>query len=211
MSSPVGHGLAAVAAGWLVARPPSSRRAAIIQSATLAAIGVMPDLDLLIGRHSAETHSIGAAAIVASVAAVARVPVAQTAARIWLAVFLAWMTHPLLDAFTADSSVPVGIMVWWPFSSAHYHSGIVRLRFDLSPMVAARVLRRTTDRSRRACELADPCAGRVTDVGRNAANRCRRADSRRRRSMTELRPGTCRTYKTRVPSFARAGLPRPFA
>ena len=96
----------------------------MIQSTTLAVIGVMPDLDLLIGRHSAETHSIGAASIVASIAPVARLPVAQTRARIWLAVFLAWMTHPLLDAFTADSSVPIGIMVWWPFSSAYYHSGM---------------------------------------------------------------------------------------
>ena len=91
---------------------------------TLAAIGVMPDLDLLIGRHSAETHSIGVAVIVASVAALLRVPVASQRWRIWLAIFLAWMTHPLLDAFTEDSSVPIGIMVWWPFSSAYVHSGV---------------------------------------------------------------------------------------
>jgi membrane-bound metal-dependent hydrolase YbcI (DUF457 family) len=127
MASPIGHGLAAVAAGWLVARPAATRRALVIQTGTLAVVGVMPDLDLLIGRHSAETHSIGAAAIVASVAAVLRVPVANERARIWLAIFLAWMTHPVLDAFTGDSSVPVGIMIWWPFSSAHYHSGIVIL------------------------------------------------------------------------------------
>ena len=125
MASPIGHGLAAMAAGWLAARPPTSRRALAIQAGTLATVGVLPDLDLLIGRHSAESHSIGIAAIVASVAALARVPVAGGRARIWLAIVLAWMTHPLLDAFTADSSVPVGIMVWWPFSSAHYHSGIV--------------------------------------------------------------------------------------
>jgi membrane-bound metal-dependent hydrolase YbcI (DUF457 family) len=123
--SPIGHGLAAVAAGWLVATPALSRRELVIQSATLAAIGVMPDLDLLIDRHSAETHSVGVAAIVASIAALAMLPVARTRMRIWLAVFLAWMTHPLLDAFTADNSVPVGIMVWWPFSSAHYHTGMV--------------------------------------------------------------------------------------
>ena len=97
----------------------------MIQSTVLAVIGVMPDFDLLIGRHSAETHSVGAAAIVASIAAVARLPVAQTRGRIWIAVFLAWMTHPLLDAFTADSSIPVGIMLWWPFSPAHYHTGII--------------------------------------------------------------------------------------
>jgi membrane-bound metal-dependent hydrolase YbcI (DUF457 family) len=91
---------------------------------TLAAIGVMPDLDLLIGRHSAETHSIGVAVMVASVAALLRVPVASQRWRIWLAILLAWMTHPLLDAFTEDSSVPIGIMMWWPFSSAYVHSGV---------------------------------------------------------------------------------------
>jgi membrane-bound metal-dependent hydrolase YbcI (DUF457 family) len=124
VASPVGHGLAAVAAGWLVAKPPATRKAVLIQTAMLAAIGVMPDLDLLIGRHSAETHSIGVAAIVASVAALGRVPVATNRWCIWLAIFLAWMTHPLLDAFTEDSSVPIGIMVWWPFSSAYVHSGV---------------------------------------------------------------------------------------
>ena len=77
MPSPIGHGLAAVAAGWLVAKPSSSRRKLLIQSATLAAIGVMPDLDLLINRHSAETHSIGAAAIVATFSALVRLPVAH--------------------------------------------------------------------------------------------------------------------------------------
>jgi membrane-bound metal-dependent hydrolase YbcI (DUF457 family) len=125
MPSPIGHGLAAIAAGWLVAKPQSSRKALLIQSSTLAAIGVMPDLDLLINRHSAETHSIGAAVFVATLSAIVNLPVARTRGRIWLAVFLAWMTHPLLDAFTDDSSIPVGIMFWWPFSSAHIHSGIV--------------------------------------------------------------------------------------
>ena len=125
MASPIGHGLAAIAAGWLITKPAQPRRALLIQTGTLALIGVMPDFDLLIGRHSAESHSIGIAAIAASVAALARVPVADGRIRIWLAIFLAWMTHPLLDAFTADSSAPVGIMIWWPFSSAHYHSGIV--------------------------------------------------------------------------------------
>ena len=125
MPSPIGHGLAAAGAGWLIAKPALSRKEHLIQATTLAAIGVMPDLDLLINRHSAETHSIGAAAIVATFSALVRLPVAHTGGRIWLAVFLAWMTHPLLDAFTADSSIPAGIMIWWPFSSAHYHSGIV--------------------------------------------------------------------------------------
>lgn len=124
VASPIGHGLAAIAAGALVARPAVSNRAATIQAGIFAAVGLLPDVDLLIGRHSAETHSIGAAVVIASLLAMARVPVASHRRRIWLAILLAWMTHPLLDAFTADSSVPIGIMVWWPFSSAYYHSGI---------------------------------------------------------------------------------------
>ena len=124
VASPIGHGLAAVAAGWLVAKPSATRKGLLIQTVALAAMGVMPDLDLLIGRHSAETHSIGVAAMIASAAALVRVPVANDRWRIWLATFLAWMTHPLLDAFTDDSSVPIGIMVWWPFSSAYFHSGV---------------------------------------------------------------------------------------
>ena len=107
-----------------MATPSPTRKGRLIQTVTLAAIGVMPDLDLLIDRHSAETHSIGIAAIAASVAALLRVPVATDRWRIWLATFLAWMTHPLLDAFTDDSSVPIGIMVWWPLSSAYFHSGV---------------------------------------------------------------------------------------
>ena len=96
--SPVGHGLAALAVGWAVAGRATSARGAWAQAATFVAVGIAPDLDLLWGRHSAETHSIGAAAIVASIAAWRRWPAAVTPSRIWLAVFLAWCSHPLLDA-----------------------------------------------------------------------------------------------------------------
>ena len=38
-------------------------------------------------------------------------------ARIWLAIFLAWSSHPLLDALGRDGTPPLGIMAFWPFSS----------------------------------------------------------------------------------------------
>ena len=99
-----------------------------MQAATLVAVGVAPDLDLLWGRHSAETHSIGAAAIVASIAAWRRWPVlsersgvegpaAVTPWRIWLAIFLAWCSHPLLDALGRDGTPPLGVMAFWPLSN----------------------------------------------------------------------------------------------
>ena len=90
----------------------------------LAALGMAPDLDLLIGRHSQETHSIGAALLVATIAAWRRWPIASTPARIWIAAFTAWFSHPLFDASSVDLGPPVGVMMFWPFSSDYWHTGI---------------------------------------------------------------------------------------
>lgn len=120
--SPLGHGLAAVATGWALAGTPATRPAFVKQVAILAAIGIAPDLDLLIGRHSMETHSIGAAVIVASIAAWQRWPVAPSRLMIWIVVALAWLSHPLLDALGSDTSPPIGVMALWPFSTAHFQT-----------------------------------------------------------------------------------------
>src|SRR5687767_11386137 len=92
--SPLGHGLAAVATGWAISGMPAAKSAFVRQTAILVAVGIAPDLDLLIGRHSMETHSIGAAVVVASIAAWQRWPVAPSRMMTWLAVALAWMSHP---------------------------------------------------------------------------------------------------------------------
>ena len=126
MPSPVGHALAGIAAGWLAAPPASSvsSRAFRLQAAILGAVAVAPDLDLLINRHSRETHSVGAAAIVATIAALWRWPVAATRGRIWAAIFLAWVSHPLLDALAIDTAPPIGVMAFWPFSREHMQTGL---------------------------------------------------------------------------------------
>lgn len=111
--------MAAIAAGWAIAPPPSSRRALLVQTGLLAVIGSAPDLDLLIGRHSHETHSVGAALIVAAMAAWGRWPVAKSRRLIFIVVFAAWMTHPLLDAFGEDTSPPFGVEMFWPFTTRH--------------------------------------------------------------------------------------------
>src|SRR4051812_36182546 len=120
MPSPVGHALSAVACGWLVARPPRKPRDFIVQVALLGALGVAPDLDLLIDRHRAETHSVGAAMIAGAVAAAWRWPIASSRWRVGVAAFLAWASHPMLDAFGADSKMPFGSMAFWPFSTSYY-------------------------------------------------------------------------------------------
>ena len=118
MPSPVGHAIGALAAGWATAGR-VERRTALRGALILAGVGVAPDLDLLIGRHSMETHSVGAAVMVASLAAWQRWPVASTRVRIFLTIAVAWFTHPLLDAHGADGSAPYGVMMFWPFSREH--------------------------------------------------------------------------------------------
>ena len=72
MPSPVGHALAGLAVGVLAAGPrnlvrsldpPAARRpidTALLAMLPMAALGVLPDIDLLFGVHSMYTHSLGA-------------------------------------------------------------------------------------------------------------------------------------------------------
>ena len=124
MPSPIGHGLAGITAGWAIARPARSRGALFVQASILAATAIAPDLDLLIASHRGESHSIGAAAIAATIATLMRWPVASSRSRIWWAIFAAWATHPLLDAFALDTAAPIGIMAFWPFSSVYVQTGL---------------------------------------------------------------------------------------
>jgi membrane-bound metal-dependent hydrolase YbcI (DUF457 family) len=127
MPTSIGHGLAGIAAGWIAAAPPNERRARWTQMWILGAVAAAPYLDLLFGHHRAETHSVGAAAIVAAFAMLRRWPVAAATAprwRIGAAVFLAYLTHPLLDALAFDTAPPIGIMAFWPFSREYVQSGI---------------------------------------------------------------------------------------
>ncbi|MEO7192190.1 MAG: metal-dependent hydrolase [Vicinamibacterales bacterium] len=120
MPSPVGHALGAVTCGWIAARPYATSRALLVQAAVLAVVGMAPDLDLLVHHHRAQSHSIGAAAIVASIAAWQRWPVGPRRWRIWCAVFLAWASHPLLDALGEDTAVPLGVMAFWPLTHDYF-------------------------------------------------------------------------------------------
>ena len=124
MPTSIGHGLAAVSAGWGVAGRATPRRALVVQTAIFAVVGASPDLDLLIHRHSMETHSLGAAAIVATAACVMRWPVARERWRIWLAIFCAYATHPILDMLAPDTVPPIGVMFLWPISHAYFNTGL---------------------------------------------------------------------------------------
>jgi membrane-bound metal-dependent hydrolase YbcI (DUF457 family) len=85
-----------------------------------AAVGVLPDIDLLFGAHSGPTHSIGAAAVVAIMAWGVSGFRARPAAV--LAIFAAYGSHIFLDWLGADTSPPLGVMALWPISQEYFVS-----------------------------------------------------------------------------------------
>ena len=135
MPTPVAHALGGVAAGCLAATgaalapgtPAARRRLETVIArlgprrcaAGLAALGVLPDVDLLLGMHRGATHSLGAV-LVAGVFAGALVPAARLPAALTAAAAVA--SHPLLDWLGTDPSPPRGIMAWWPWANGFYLS-----------------------------------------------------------------------------------------
>lgn len=150
MPSPAGHVIAAFAGGWLMAGPaedadrqapagpaPDGRsqsdgkigarlkrftsRANLRRALLFGAVGLLPDLDLLAGVHSAYTHSIGGAV------AVFLVSLAVTGWRRWplaAGAGVAYLTHPVLDFLGEDTAAPFGVMLFWPLSSEYFHSDL---------------------------------------------------------------------------------------
>jgi membrane-bound metal-dependent hydrolase YbcI (DUF457 family) len=119
MPSPVGHALAGAAAGLAVAGVPAGERprAAWGRLAIFGALGMLPDIDLLIGAHRGPSHSIGATLVIGLAAlALTRRP------GISLAAAAAYGTHTLLDWMGSDSSPPIGVMALWPLTTGFYES-----------------------------------------------------------------------------------------
>ena len=137
MPSPVGHALAAVAVGCLVQRTMAGGRLRGRDVMLFGALGVAPDLDLLVGMHSGPTHGIGAAVLAASLAwlPLDLVCTSSDRRRLALACALAYASHILLDWLGTDSSPPIGIMALWPFSQAYFESSL-----HVFPAVSRRIL-----------------------------------------------------------------------
>jgi membrane-bound metal-dependent hydrolase YbcI (DUF457 family) len=120
MPSPIGHGLAGLAAGWLViCRLPESPALRLKTAATFAAVGAAADLDLLSGLHRGPTHSIGAAIIV-GLAAWSITAARKTDVRMAAAVAIAYGSHVLLDWLGSDPTPPSGVWALWPLSQEYY-------------------------------------------------------------------------------------------
>lgn len=82
-------------------------------------IACSPDLDLLVGNHSAQTHSVGALIVVVMVLFVwtRNPPFALAGAA-------AYASHLLFDWLGRDTSPPLGIMALWPLTSDYYISPV---------------------------------------------------------------------------------------
>lgn len=109
VSSPDGRGVVAgVRRRWHAA--PADVR-------LFAWLGMAADLDFFVGRHSRETHSVGAMVLVGiGLAIVTRRPRLVTSGA------LAYASHILLDWLGSDTTPPLGVMALWPLTADFYQS-----------------------------------------------------------------------------------------
>ena len=88
------------------------------EAALFGLLAVAPDLDLLVGKHSMYTHSLGAMILVGVLVYVLN---NQKGGQAFSAA-MAYGSHILLDWLGADTSVPIGIMALWPLTNRFYQS-----------------------------------------------------------------------------------------
>ena len=135
MPSPIGHALAGLTAAWTADLVPGDRAWRIVPASaswyeragnglTLACalLAAAPDVDFLFGAHRTVTHSAGAAAVVALVAAAMASRAGRPIVRVAAMCAAAYATHLLLDWLGADTFPPRGIQWLWPLSHTWYIS-----------------------------------------------------------------------------------------
>lgn len=93
----------------------------------LAGLGMAADLDLLVGVHNAQSHSLGAALLVGATGAFllwrrGTVAGARDAVNVGVVLAAAYGSHVLLDWLNSDTTPPIGVMALWPLDGAHYQS-----------------------------------------------------------------------------------------
>lgn len=99
---------------------------------TVAVLGVLPDIDFLVNRHSRETHSLGATVCIAALAwswghawaGLRPHPTRKQRARWAAACAAAYASHILLDWLGSDTAPPIGIQALWPFTNGFYESDL---------------------------------------------------------------------------------------
>ena len=113
MPSPVGHALGGALVGLVFDARDRDKRPTFLAFTVAAAC--LPDIDFLWGRHSMETHSIGASVIAGVV-----VYLWTRRSRLALACATAWASHVVFDWLGSDDFEPLGVMALWPIDSRFY-------------------------------------------------------------------------------------------
>src|SRR5580765_4499022 len=104
MPSPLAHALGGLIVH--VATAPSDELASRRRTAVTVGAALAPDLDFAwklidgVNHHQAEGHSIGVG--------------------LGLAALAGWTSHLLLDLLNVDTSPPIGLMAFWPFSDGYF-------------------------------------------------------------------------------------------
>jgi membrane-bound metal-dependent hydrolase YbcI (DUF457 family) len=83
----------------------------------LSFVAMSPDLDLLWGAHHKATHSLAAIAVAGALAYAAGLWTGKT--NLAVPVAAAYASHILLDILGADSTPPIGVTLFWPFSAEY--------------------------------------------------------------------------------------------
>jgi membrane-bound metal-dependent hydrolase YbcI (DUF457 family) len=132
----IGHAVAGAAAAWTADLVPGRRawrtaprtaswyrRAGNGLTLICAALGAVPDVDLLFHVHRTYSHSIGAVILIGLFAGALAANANRPIARVALMCAAAYGTHLLLDWMAVDLFPPLGIQALWPFSKSFYISG----------------------------------------------------------------------------------------
>ncbi|MGQ0735471.1 MAG: metal-dependent hydrolase [Acidobacteriota bacterium] len=127
MPTPIGHALAGAAIAWsaeAIYRSPVRMRGRVSLAVVCAGLAVSPDLDLVsLPMHRMMTHSLVAAMFAGLVVGVVCQRLDRSAAWLPAAICgLAYASHILLDWLGADTKIPEGVQMLWPFSERWFIS-----------------------------------------------------------------------------------------
>jgi hypothetical protein len=121
MPSPIGHLLAGAGVAW-TGDAVTGHRSPLRLVATCAALGALPDADLIVpGTHRTGSHSVTAVILIFIVAASVTGQVTRWRTAIVCAA--AYASHLLLDWLGVDRYPPQGIQLFWPAGDGWYISG----------------------------------------------------------------------------------------
>jgi inner membrane protein len=127
MPSPLAHALVGAAVAWsadAARAEPIHANTRFSAAAFCAALAASPDVDLIyMPVHRMMTHSL-VAAVLAGVVAAAWLGDGEARARwrLGLLAAVAYGSHILLDWLGADTKLPAGVQILWPFSDTWFIS-----------------------------------------------------------------------------------------